>query len=136
MDKKARITSFITENERGSIYNDEDDVTFDVSVMPNDDDEGRYAPVELSQMRSVMVAADDGDKVLVSFKGECVPSGYDSPVGWLWAAAVVLARIRMMWMGETPRNPTDKEVVALLYQAIEEYSPYRATGFKEVEHGE
>lgn len=130
------MTSFVTENERESVYNDEDDVTFNVSVMPNDDNGGRYRPVELSGMRSVMVAADDGNKMLLSFKGGCVPTGYDSPAGWLWATAVVLARIRITYMSETPRQPTDEEVVALLYQAIEEYSPYRATGFREVSYGE
>ena len=136
MDKEVKTTSILTEEGWNSIYADEDNVTFDVLVTPNDDDDDRYKPVELSRMCSVMIAADDGEKILVSFKGECVPSGYDSPVGWLWTAAVVLARIRMMYENETPRDPTDEEVVALLCQAIEEHSQYMVTELRKAGHGE
>ena len=123
-----------TVSDRGEprVYEDIDDVTFDVSVIASGEDSHRYEPVELDGMRGALVLADDGDKMLVSFKGDCVPTGYESPVGWLWAAATVLARIRIACDKRGHREPTEKEVVALLQQAIEENSRYRSIGYKEM----
>lgn len=106
------------------IYEDSDDVTFDVSVISRGEDSHRYEPVTLDGMRGVLVVADDGDKALVSFKGDCVPTRYESPAGWLWAAATVLARIRIACDKEGSRATTEEEVVALLQQAIVENSQY------------
>lgn len=118
------------------VYEDSDDVTFDVSVIASGEDSHRYEPVVLDEMQGVLVVADDGDKVLASFKGDCVPTGYESPVGWLWAAATVLARIRIACDEESGRSPEEKEVVALLQQAIVENSQYDLIEHTEVTDGE
>lgn len=125
-------------SDRGEprVYEDVDDVTFDVSVIASGEDSHRYEPVELDGMRGALVVADDGDKLLASFKGDCVPAGYESPAGWLWAAATVLARIRIACDKEGSRAPTEEEVVALLQQAIVENSQYRMVEHKEMIDGE
>lgn len=112
------------------IYADGDGVTFDVSVTASGEDNHRYEPVTLDGMRGVLVAADNGSQALVSFKGECVPTGYESPAGWLWVVATMLARIRTAYVKEDHSEPTDKEVVALLQQAIEENSKHYTTRHK------
>ena len=117
------------------VYEDSDDVTFDVSVIASGEDSHRYEPVKLDGMRGVLVVADDGGKALVSFKGDCVPTGYESPAGWLWAAATVLARIRIACDNEGHRTPTEEEVVALLQQAIVENSKYSMVEHKEMTDG-
>lgn len=114
------------------IYEDDDDVTFGVSVVASGEDRDKYGPVKLDGMRGVLVVVDDGDKMLASFKGDCVPTGYESPVGWLWAAATVLARIRIACDKEGSRTPTEEEVVALLQQAIVENSQYGPIEHKEM----
>lgn len=118
------------------VYEDNDGVTFDVSVFASGEDGDRYKPVTLDGMRGVLVLTDDGNKVLMSFKGYCVPTGYESPVGWLWAAATMLARIRIACDKDSNRAPTEKEIVALLQQAIVENSQYRPIEHTEVADGE
>lgn len=110
----------VSDRSEPIVYDDDDDVTFDVSVIAKGEDSHRYEPVMFDGMKGVLVVADDGDRMLVSFKGDCVPTGYESPVGWLWAAATVLARIRIAYDSESYRDPTEKEIVALLQQAIVE----------------
>lgn len=125
-----------TEHKVPMIYPEDDDVTFDVSVTTVGDDGDKYAPVDIKGAQAVVVAADNGEDVLVSLKGSCVPIGYDSPVGWLWSIAAMLARVRMAYCGEEVRSPTIEQIAALLCQAIEEYSPYEVTGFRKVRDGE
>lgn len=122
----------VSDRHEPRIYEDDDDVTFDVSVVASGEDSHRYEPVKFDGMRGLLVVADDGDKVLASFKGDCVPTGYESPAGWLWAAATVLARIRIACDKEGSRTPTEEEVVALLQQAIVENSQYGPIEHKEM----
>lgn len=127
-----------TVSDRGEprVYEDIDDVTFDVSVIASGEDSHKYEPVIFNKIQGVLVVADDGDKLLASFKGDCVPAGYESPAGWLWAAAIMLARIRIACDKEGSRAPTEEEVVALLQQAIVENSQYRIVEHKEMTDGE
>lgn len=122
----------VSDRHEPRIYEDDDDVTFDVSVVASGEDRDKYGPVKLDGMRGVLVVADDGDKMLASFKGDCVPMGYESPAGWLWAAATVLARIRIACDKEGSRSPSEEEVVALLLQAIVENSQYGPIEHKEM----
>lgn len=114
------------------VYEDSDGVTFDVSVIASGEGGDRHEPVTLDGMRGVLVLADDGSKALMSFKGYCVPTGYESPVGWLWTAATMLARIRIACDNEGNRAPTEEEIVALLQQAIVENSQYRPIEHMEI----
>lgn len=125
----------VSDRSEPIVYEDDDDVTFDVSVIARGEDSHRYEPVMFDGMKGVLVVADDGDKTLVSFKGDCVPTGCESPVGWLWAAATVLARIRIAYDNEGNRAPTEKEIVALLQQAIVENSWYRPIEHTEMTDG-